>query len=982
MKRLLLFFLILSLASLAIADLKIAHPEQHHVESLVGHVENQVVLKFDRSVYRNFRPLKLLRGQFGNAELDALAEKYGAVRIIQRFPTAPIKYYRGREIDLKAWFNIQFSGPVELDAVVADFISAVGVIEAQKIGIHAVSKVPNDGNYTEQWHLNQSNDHDIDAPEAWDIETGDEDVIVAILDTGVRYFHKDLGGGNASFNNPTDVDGNIWINSAEKNGDSGVDDDGNGFIDDWVGWDFVDDVSNGWPGEDASTPDNDPRDFNGHGTHCSGIVASINNNGYATAAPGGGWGNGSLTSDGNGVKIMPMRIGYSGRLFIFELGYVQMDFAASAFYYAADNGADIASCSWGSSNSGGLGDAIDYFLASGGLIFKAAGNDDNESSDYMTDRSDIIAVASTDQNDVKSDFSTYGTWVDISAPGTDIYSTYHDHSDEQNDYVASLSGTSMATPLTAGVAAIVWSQNPGWSAAQVEQQLYNTADDISGISGNSSYQGKLGAGRINAFNALGGGSGPLPPNADFAASPTSGCAPLAINFTDQSTGDVDSWTWDFGDGGSSTAENPSHSYNGVGTFTVMLTVTGPGGSDSATKTEYITVSTTPTAAFIGSPLNGDAPLAVSFTDQSTGVPTSWSWDFGDGGSSTSQNPSHTFNAAGTFTVTLTASNTCGNDVETKVDYITVTEPPCNAPVAAFTGAPLNGTLPLNVSFTDQSINTPTSWNWNFGDGSSSTLQNPSHTFNAAGSYTVKLTATNSCGSDGETKIEYITVTEPSQNDELHVGAIEATKETFWRWSRATARVRVFDQNDTHIANATVTGNWSGSASGSASFDTGSDGWGQTSTNYTRNATDFTFCVTTISKPGYTYNPSTNVATCAGTDGSTSTIMTSITPEEMKQIEKDTGEKMAFASPNPFNPSTNITFLLPEAADVKLEIYNVLGKRVSTLYNQPLQGGVHTARWNAQDDFGADVGSGHYFYVLSIGDQENTMTMKGKLLYMK
>ena len=111
-------------------------------------------------------------------------------------------------------------------------------------------------------------------------------------------------------------------------------------------------------------------------------------------------------------------------------------------------------------------------------------------------------------------------------------------------------------------------------------------------------------------------------------------------------------------------------------------------------------------------------------------------------------------------------------------------------------------------------------------------------------------------------------------------------------------------------------------------------------------------------------------------------MTSITPEEMKQIEKDTGEKMAFASPNPFNPSTNITFLLPEAADVKLKIYNVLGKRVSTLYNQPLQAGVHSARWNAKDDFGADVGSGHYFYVLSIGGQENTMTMKGKLLYLK
>ena len=96
---------------------------------------------------------------------------------------------------------------------------------------------------------------------------------------------------------------------------------------------------------------------------------------------------------------------------------------------------------------------------------------------------------------MKSDFSSYGTWVDISAPGTDILSTYHNHDDAANDYVASMSGTSMATPLAASVAALIWSQNPGWSASQVEHHLYDTADDIDGVSGNGSYQGQLGAGR-------------------------------------------------------------------------------------------------------------------------------------------------------------------------------------------------------------------------------------------------------------------------------------------------------------------------------------------------------------------------------------------------------------------------------------------------------------------------------------------------------
>lgn len=978
MKKSFIFLLVIALATLSFADLKRAQVEREF-ENYTAFVEDALVIKFSRSVQAGFNASSLPNGRFGLPGLDAIATKYRAEQIVQRFPNAAIRYYQGREIDLRTWYKVQFAGKIDLDAAIADFKNLGGVIDVQKIGIHSVTATPNDGNYAEQWHLNQSNDHDIDAPEAWNIETGNEAIIVAILDTGVRYFHKDLGGGNASYSTPTNVDGNIWINSAEKNGVSGVDDDGNGYVDDWVGWDFVTGVSRVWSGEDGSTPDNDPRDFNGHGTHCAGIVAALNNNGYATAAPAGGWGNGSLTADGNGVKIMPLRIGYSGRYFFYEVGYVQMDFAASAFYYAANNGANIASCSWGSSNSGGLADAINYFLAGGGMIFKSAGNNSDEATDYMTGRSDIIAVASTDQNDVKSDFSSYGTWVDISAPGTEILSSYHNHDDPQNDYIATISGTSMASPMAAGVAALIWSQNPGWTASQVKQHLYDTADNIYGIPGNSSYQGKLGAGRINAYNAVQGGGGPAAPNAAFVGSPTSGCAPLSVNFTDQSTGDVTSWSWNFGDGATSTLQNPGHSYANAGSYTVSLTVTGPGGSDTETKTNYITVTTAPTAAFSGSPTSGNAPLTVSFTDQSTGSPTSWSWNFGDGGSSTAQNPSHSYASAGTYTVALTVSNSCGSDTETKVNYITVSEAPCNPPVANFSGSPTTGTAPLNVNFTDQSTNSPTSWSWDFGDGGTSTAQNPSHTYSAVGTYTVSLTATNSCGSDTETKVNYITVNEPSQQNKLHVAAIEVTKETYWRWTRGRARVKVVDQNNVAASSATVSGNWSGAASGSAGFTTGSDGWGETVTSYSKTSGEYTFCVSNISKSGYTYDSAANVATCGSSAGSTSSVMTSISPEEMKQIEKDTGDKLVFASPNPFNPSTHIHFMLPEASHVRLDIYNILGKRVATLYDEPLQAGVHTALWDSKDEFGNDVGSGTYFYVLSLADN---LTMKGKLLYIK
>jgi PKD repeat protein len=462
-----------------------------------------------------------------------------------------------------------------------------------------------------------------------------------------------------------------------------VDDDGNGRVDDWIGWDFVH-VQDNYPylycfnGEDCLLPDNDPRDFQGHGTHCAGNVATMNNNSYSQASVAGGWGNGNFVGDpGNGVRVMDLRIGWRAVYVIFDVGVVDMGFAAQALHYAADKGARIASCSWGSDNSGGIGEAIDYFLASGGLIFKAAGNDSTETADYLCARNDVLCVAATDQNDCKASFSTYGSWVDISAPGVGIWSSWHNPDDPVNDYISTMDGTSMATPLSASVAALIWSQNPTWTAAQVRQRLFDSADSIDSLPCNSSLAGKLGK-RINAFKAVETVSPPSPPVADFSASPTTGDAPLAVTFSDLSTGRVDSWAWDFGDGGTSSAQNLTHTYNTTGSYTVKLTVTGPGGTDENVKTNYITVSTPPPAPiadFSASPTSGNAPLHVVFTDQSTGTIGAWSWSFGDGYGATIRNPSHTYEFPGTYTVSLTVSGESGSDAETKMNYITVTEPP-------------------------------------------------------------------------------------------------------------------------------------------------------------------------------------------------------------------------------------------------------------------------------------------------------------------
>ena len=485
-------------------------------------VPDQIVVKFSQIATKSIAEARKKRvGMTGLDSLDTIGFLLDVNNIEPQFRGAsPEKAAAIGAPDISGFhvvdFNPELVTPQELCEV---YRSNPLVMSAEPIGMHQIYASVNDTYYSYQWHLNQANDSDIDMPEAWDIEVGSDQITVAILDTGVRYYHDDLGGQGAS--TLQNSRGNLWRNSAEDGGLAGVDDDGNGYIDDYLGWDFVSSpIYTCWSGEDCSGSDNDPRDFNGHGTHCAGIVGALNNNGFMVSSVAGGRGNGSFQSNGNGVRLMSCKIGHSAQYGGSEYGFVNMNYAAQALYYAADNGARIASCSWGSSNSGGLGSAIDYFIASGGLVFKASGNSNSQSADYMGSRSDVINVAATDQSDLRASFSNYGTWIDISAPGVDILSTYHDHNEPNVDYAAYLSGTSMATPLAAGAAALIWSADPSMPASQVWATLRDTADDIDSINGSAA--GRLGSGRINVEAALASlGGTPDPTGAcctDFACS--------------------------------------------------------------------------------------------------------------------------------------------------------------------------------------------------------------------------------------------------------------------------------------------------------------------------------------------------------------------------------------------------------------------------------------------------------------------------------
>jgi PKD repeat protein len=324
---------------------------------------------------------------------------------------------------------------------------------------------------------------------------------------------------------------------------------------------------------------------------------------------------------------------------------------------------------------------------------------------------------------------------------------------------------------------------------------------IIGLAGSVQAQGSTGTATGSGYIVVG-----LYPNADFSANPVTGAPPLAVAFTDKSTGSTPrTYQWTFGDGGTSTVANPTHTYTASGLYTVTLTVTNSYGTDTATKSEYIHVGAGPVADFQGIPQSGSVPLAVTFKDMSAGNPTTWSWTFGDGGSSADQNPSHTYTKAGTYGVTLTVTNALGTSTRVKGGYITIGVPP----TADFTGVPGSGPVPLAVKFTDASKGGPTSWSWDFGDGSTSTQQNPTHAYTKAGTYSVTLTATNAYGSDSKTKAGFVTAGASPGADftaDPQTGAaplnvkftdISTGSPTAWKWDfgdKATSA----EQNPVHV----------------------------------------------------------------------------------------------------------------------------------------------------------------------------------------
>jgi FOG: PKD repeat len=241
--------------------------------------------------------------------------------------------------------------------------------------------------------------------------------------------------------------------------------------------------------------------------------------------------------------------------------------------------------------------------------------------------------------------------------------------------------------------------------------------------------------------------------ADFTADKTTGPSPLAVKFTDKSSGNPTKYAWDFGDGSTSTEKNPSHTYTSTGQYTVKLTVSNEFGSDTKTSTSFINVGTAPYVFFTA---NGTInSKQVTFTTHGNVADGTYRWDFGDGTTSSEKDPIHTYKSTGVYNVTLAVSNAYGTYNYT-LRNVSITD----TLKADFSATNNQGSSPLRVQFTDTSIGSgnTSSFLWNFGDGTTSTERNPTHTYNRTGQYTVALTVTNPCGATNSTlKSNYVSV---------------------------------------------------------------------------------------------------------------------------------------------------------------------------------------------------------------------------------
>lgn len=447
---------IISLKTLAITAICIG--------SVVGVSNAQGSIKTEKNIRANHKAQTVIfkvkpqyQGYCSNTKIDdpqliEVFNKLGMPVYSKLFPRAQrpeteFNQNHDRLVDLSLIYELHYNADVSVAAAINLLMQTGKVVYADPHYIHSVNYNPNDPSLGQQYFLTN-----INAFNAWNVNQGDTNVVIGIVDSGTDPNHPDLAG-------------NLKHNYADPV--NGIDDDNDGYVDNFSGW-------------DVSENDNDATvGLTDHGSHVSGCAAAVTDN------------NTGVASSGFKCKFLPVKASLDNTVSSIDNGY-------ESIVYAADHGANIINCSWGGAGGGAFGqDVINYAVFNKNVtVIVSAGNSNDEAVTFPSSYENVFAIASTSSNDGKSGFSSFGSFVDMCAPGSNIYSTVY------NNSYTNMSGTSMASPIAAGGAGLIKAQFPNFTALQVGEQLRVTSDNIYAVSGNGTYANKLGSGRINLFKAL------------------------------------------------------------------------------------------------------------------------------------------------------------------------------------------------------------------------------------------------------------------------------------------------------------------------------------------------------------------------------------------------------------------------------------------------------------------------------------------------